>query len=253
MFASIARRYDLANDVLSFGVHRLWRRKLVRMAALRPDSRVLDLCTGTGDLAFALSRGLHTSGRVYGLDFVAGMIELASEKKRSTQISAPVYFFRGDAMTLPFADRSFDAVTISFGIRNVDNVVECLREIERVLVPGGKALILEFGQPTIPLFREAYNLYSAHVMPLLGKLLTGNRAAYEYLPRTSKAFPAGESFLELMRAANFSSASASSLFGGVAYIYTAASSNTDVGEKPRLSERRGHVSDQLLGKYAGLG
>lgn len=228
MFASIAGRYDLTNDVLSFGVHRLWRRKLVRLGAFNRGSTVLDLCTGTGDLAFCISRAIGESGHVLGLDFVGPMLELAKQKypARSESGSAPISFFQGDAMKLPLADSSVDAATVAFGIRNVDNVHECLLEIRRVLKPCGKLLVLEFGQVQVPLFRTVYDWYSAHVMPLLGMLLTGNRAAYEYLPKTALAFPSGEKFLAGMNRAGYSATRAVALMGGIAYIYSGESTAT---------------------------
>jgi demethylmenaquinone methyltransferase/2-methoxy-6-polyprenyl-1,4-benzoquinol methylase len=221
MFASIARRYDAGNDVLSFGIHRLWRSRLVRAARLQEASTVLDICTGTGDLAFALQDALGARGSVYGLDFVQDMLEIAVRKQGARSGKPPVSFFRGDALAIPLAENSVDIITVAFGIRNVDSVQRCLSEMRRVLRPGGQLLVLEFGQATLPVFRTIYNWYSAHVMPLLGKLVTGNRAAYEYLPKTSLAFPCREAFLRELDQAGFSSAEYLSLMGGIAYIYQA--------------------------------
>jgi demethylmenaquinone methyltransferase/2-methoxy-6-polyprenyl-1,4-benzoquinol methylase len=222
MFASIAQRYDKANDVLSLGIHRLWRRKAVALAGIKESQSVLDLCCGTGDFAFASAAVVGTSGRVVGLDFVAEMLELANEKQDTThrvESSATVRFMQGDAQRLPFEDGEFDAVTIGFGIRNVDDPSACLAEIRRVLKPSGVAVILEFGQPTLPIFAQCFQLYSKYLMPKIGALLTGNQEAYEYLPETSKSFPRAKAFLDLMEKQNFKNLEMKPLLSGLAYIY----------------------------------
>ncbi len=223
MFQSIAGRYDLTNDVLSFGIHRLWRNRALRLGGARPGITAVDLCTGTGDVALALARIIGSNGQVTGVDFVQEMLTLA-EKKTIAQSSlnpksAPISYVRSDASQTPLPGGAADLVTISFGIRNVDNPTDCLREMRRLLKPGGRAVILEFGQPTNLLFRKLYEFYSFSLMPILGGWLTGNRSAYEYLPRTSKAFPSGENFLRLMQEAGFSKSSATPVFLGIAYIY----------------------------------
>lgn len=222
MFSSIARRYDLANDVLSMGMHRLWRQPLLAWGGVSRGSRVLDLCSGTGDVTFAAASRVGRDGAVYGVDFVPEMVRLAAAKApaRRSGDRAPVEFLLGDALRIPFADGTFDAVTIAFGIRNVDDPVSCLKEIGRVLAPDGRALILEFGQPYVPIFREAYGFYSRHVMPFVGGALTGNRSAYEYLPRTSGEFPAGKEFLPIIAAGGLEDARFRPLLGGVAYMYS---------------------------------
>lgn len=246
MFAGIAKRYDVANDVLSFGIHRLWRRNLVKKIGVGPGMQVLDLCTGTGDLALILSRLTGPAGRVVGLDFVAAMLELAEKKLHSStrEGCAPISFLQGDAMSIPFPDGSFDAVTIAFGIRNVDDPAGCLREIHRVLKPGGRLGVLEFGQPTVPGFSAVYRFYSKHIMPLLGGAITGDRQAYVYLPETSRNFPAGRNFETIVRAQNFEIAATKALFGGIAFVYSAkragnpASGSID-GKNPRNSVETG--------------
>ncbi len=223
MFARIAPRYDLANDVLSLGIHRNWREKVLNAGEIGPGHHVLDLCTGTGDLAFAIAKRVTRSGYVAGVDFVNEMVQLATKKLKtranSALNSAPISFMQGDALALPFSDQSFDRCTVSFGIRNVDSPVNGLREMERVLKPQGKAVVLEFGQPTAPGFSSAYQLYSKFLMPTIGGLLTGDRAAYEYLPRTSKNFPCGENFCAIMREAGFRNCKFKSLSLGIAYLY----------------------------------
>ena len=206
MFASIAQRYDAANEVLSLGVHRGWRREAVRLCGAGPGDRVLDCATGTGDLALSFKRAVGASGLVVGTDFCAEMLASAPGKARKAGLE--VQFEVADALALPFASGSFDITSIGFGIRNVDDPVACLREMARVVRPGGRVVVLEFGQPR-GAFGALFRLYSRSVMPAIGGALTGNRAAYEYLPRTAAAFPAGERFLALMdEAGNFASPTA---------------------------------------------
>jgi demethylmenaquinone methyltransferase / 2-methoxy-6-polyprenyl-1,4-benzoquinol methylase len=217
MFASIARRYDAANEVLSLGVHRGWRRAAVRLSGALPGDRVLDCATGTGDLALAFKRVVGPTGEVIGSDFCAEMLAPAPEKARRAGLE--VRFEVADALALPYPDRSFDVASIAFGIRNVDDPVRCLREMARVVRPGGRVAVLEFGQPRGP-FGALFRVYSRQVMPMIGGLLTGNRSAYEYLPRTAAAFPAGDRFLSLMdEAGSFAERSATPLLAGTAYVY----------------------------------
>lgn len=217
MFASIARRYDAANEVLSLGVHRGWRRAAVRLSAAGEGDRVLDCATGTGDLALAFKRAVGDRGLVVGTDFCAEMLAPAPAKARKAGLD--VRFEVADALALPFAPGSFDIASIGFGIRNVDDPLACLREMARVVRPGGRVVVLEFGQPA-GAFGALFRLYSRSVMPVVGGALTGNRAAYEYLPRTAAAFPAGERFLALMdQAGAFSTRAAHALLAGTAYVY----------------------------------
>jgi demethylmenaquinone methyltransferase/2-methoxy-6-polyprenyl-1,4-benzoquinol methylase len=217
MFASIARRYDTANDMLSLGVHRSWRRAAVRISGACRGQRILDCATGTGDLALEFKRAVGTEGEVTGTDFCAEMLEAAPAKAARAGLS--VQFAVADALALPYPDGQFDIVSIAFGIRNVDDPVRCLREMARVVKPGGCVIVLEFGQPRGP-FGALFRAYSRGVMPVVGGLLTGNRAAYEYLPRTAAAFPAGEKFLGVMRGAGaFSHVEAHPLTFGTAYVY----------------------------------
>ena len=225
MFASIAPRYDAANEVLSLGVHRSWRRAAVRLARASAGDRVLDCATGTGDLALEFKRAVGRSGSVVGTDFCPEM--LAAAPAKAARAGVEVRFEVADALALPFGDASFDVASIAFGIRNVDDPVRCLSEMSRVVRPGGRVVVLEFGQPR-GAFGAAFRLYSRVVMPAVGGLLTGNRAAYEYLPRTAAAFPAGDRFLGLMdRVGTFAERSAHPLWAGTAYVY--------VGEKQRPS------------------
>lgn len=217
MFSSIATKYDVTNEVLSFGIHRLWRRKAVRLSAAKEGDRVLDCASGTGDLALVFKRKVGASGRVVGTDFCPEMLESAPAKAEKAGLQ--VEFQVADAMDLPFAANSFDVASISFGIRNVDDPVKCLKEMARVVRPGGRVVVLEFGQPT-GVFGALFRFYSKTVMPTVGGLLTGNRAAYQYLPRTSANFPAGDKFLELMEQSGaYAERAAHPLTFGTAYIY----------------------------------
>jgi len=217
MFATIAPRYDLANEVLSLGIHRRWRRSLVKRAGLPSGAAVLDCATGTGDLAFEFARAVGPNGKVTGIDFCEPMLVGAREK--AAQSGLAVELRQADAQQLPFGDASFDLASIAFGIRNVDDPRRCLREMARVVRPGGQVWVLEFGQPS-GWFGRLYGFYNWVVVPNLGHLVTGHRAPYRYLPSTAKAFPSGERFLSLMREADvFSEASAIPLTFGVAYLY----------------------------------
>lgn len=217
MFADIAGDYDRVNTILSFGVHHAWRKKAILESEAKPGDHVLDCATGTGDLAIEFKKAVGESGYVLGTDFCAPMIELAPTKAEKKGLK--IDFEVADAMNLPYEDNKFDIASISFGIRNVDEPVTALKEMARVVKPGGRVVILEFGQPK-GLMRMPYNLYSQHIMPTLGGLLSGNREAYTYLPRTSAAFPAGDKFLELMdESGAFKERKAMSLTGGIAFVY----------------------------------
>lgn len=217
MFASIAPRYDVTNDALSLGLHRRWRQVAVRVSGAAAGERVLDCATGTGDLALAFKRAVGPSGSVVGTDFCAEMLAHAPAKAQKAGL--PVHFEVADAMALPFEARQFDVASIAFGIRNVDDPAKALSEFARVLRPGGRVVVLEFGQPS-GLFGAVFRAYSRFVMPAIGQLLTRNREAYEYLPRTSAQFPAGEAFLALMRNTGcFARVEARPLMFGTAWVY----------------------------------
>ena len=217
MFSTIAPKYDVTNQVLSLGVHRYWRSVAVKASGAAAGHAVLDCATGTGDLALAFKRKVGASGQVRGTDFCKEMLGPAPAKAAAAGLQ--VDFEVADALALPYPDAAYDVTSISFGIRNVDDPTKCLKEMARVVKPGGRVVVLEFGQPT-GLFGGVFRFYSRHVIPLVGGLLTGNRAAYEYLPRTSASFPAGDNFLALMDAAGaFSERRAIPLTFGTAYVY----------------------------------
>lgn len=214
MFASIASRYDKANDILSLGMHHWWRRTLSRQ--MKPCAVTLDVASGTGALVPYL---LKKSERVVASDFCEEMLrEMPKELSEDERVSLCC----ADAMKLPFDDQSFDCVTVAFGVRNFENLERGLNEIARVLKPGGQVLILEFGQVK-GLFRVPYEFYSARLIPNIGGWLTGDRAAYEYLPRTAASFPCGAKFVASLEASGFKNVKAKSLNLGVTYLYSGSS------------------------------
>lgn len=216
MFSSIAPNYDRTNTALSLGVHHLWRALTVKESAARNGNDVLDCATGTGDLAIAFKKVVG-HGRVVGTDFCADMLSFAPAKAKAAGLD--ITFEVADAMELPYDDKSFDIASISFGIRNVDNPKVCLNEMARVVRPGGRVVVLEFGRPK-GIVGLSYRWYSKHVIPIVGKMLTGNREAYNYLPETAAAFPCREAFLDLMRSTGrFSSVRYRELTGGIAFLY----------------------------------
>lgn len=217
MFADIADDYDKINSILSLGVHSAWRKKTVEMSGAKPGDRILDCATGTGDLAFEFKKKVGHSGTVTGTDFCEEMIEHAPEKAEKKQLV--VKFEVADAMNLPYEDKSFDVASIAFGIRNVDDPIQCLKEMARVVKKGGRVVILEFGQPD-GLIKYPYQFYSRYVMPTVGGWISGNKDAYTYLPETSATFPAGRAFLDLMdKTDKFREKKSASLTGGIAYVY----------------------------------
>jgi demethylmenaquinone methyltransferase/2-methoxy-6-polyprenyl-1,4-benzoquinol methylase len=221
MFARIARRYDLLNHLLSGSTDKRWRRRVRRKmepTLARTDARILDVACGTGDLALELRA--NGAARITGLDFCRPMLEIAKRKSADEIARAPLPYVEADALGLPFADATFDGVTIAFGLRNLASVEDGLAELRRILKPGAQAVILEFSQPIVPGFRQLFDLYFNRVLPRIGGIVSGDSSAYEYLPRSVKRFPDQRSLAEMMRQTGFRNVAYENLTGGIAAIHT---------------------------------
>ena len=221
MFDAIAGRYDFLNHFLSAGLDRRWRRRAIRSLELRGHERVLDVCTGTADLAIAAVSAKPSSRDAIGVDFAGEMLRLGLDKVRHAGLAPRVHLSRGDATRLPLPDASVDAVTIAFGIRNVVEPARACAECLRVLRPGGRLAILEFGMPTTPAFRGAYRWYFRAVLPRIGRLVSKHSDAYSYLPSSVSEFPSGPAFAAMLQDVGFRAIQHVPLTFGVVYLYTA--------------------------------
>lgn len=220
MFDSIARRYDTLNHLLSAGLDKRWRARAVRELRLGGTERVLDVCTGTGDLGIALLKN-RAAREVVGIDFAHEMLKIGLVKARTAPYAGRFHIARGDAMNLPLPARAFDAASIGFGIRNVQEPEAALREIARALRPGGRLAILEFGFPRIPGIAALYKWYFRAVLPRIGRAISKHGKAYSYLPASVERFPTPEAFADMLRAAGFSNVRAVPLTLGIVYLYIA--------------------------------
>lgn len=219
MFAGIAGRYDLLNHVLSLNIDKLWRRKvsnLLRETLDRPDAIVLDVACGTGDLSLELNK--DNKAKIIGTDFCRPMLTVAHDK--TAVLKAAVPYVEADAMDLAFADDTFDALTIAFGLRNLPNFANGLTELHRVIKPGGKIVILEFSSPVVPGFRQLFNFYFANILPRIGGAVSGSRGAYEYLPDSVSKFPNQEGLVEMLSETGFTDIKYQNLTGGIAAIHS---------------------------------
>lgn len=220
MFDAIAPRYDLLNHLLSAGLDRRWRKRAIAALNLPAGARVLDVCTGTGDLAIAAVQG-GTSVSVVGVDFAGEMLRLGHEKLRAAGLARAVRLVRADATRIPLADRCCDAATIGFGIRNVADPARALDEIVRILRPGGRLAILEFGQPRIPGIRTLYHWYFRYLLPFVGRAVSKHDSAYSYLPASVGTFPPPAEFARLIEQTGCTNVEAVPLTFGIVYLYTA--------------------------------
>ena len=223
LFARIARRYDLINDLQSFGLHRNWKRRVVDLARVSPGARALDLCCGTGDISFALAR---RGADVTGLDFSPQMLEVAAarQKKSSSAESRMPKFMQGDAQQLPFSENSFDIVTVGYGLRNLTSWQRGLDEMHRVARPGARLIVLDFGKPANPLWRAIYFTHLKMSVPLIGLLFCGDASAYAYILESLKHYPAQLAVAEKMRELKLANVRVINLLGGAMAI--------NYGEKP---------------------
>ncbi|MEG1405883.1 MAG: bifunctional demethylmenaquinone methyltransferase/2-methoxy-6-polyprenyl-1,4-benzoquinol methylase UbiE [Alistipes sp.] len=218
MFDHIAPTYDRLNHTLSMNIDRVWRRRVVRIVRRCAPHRILDVATGTGDLAIAMAQRIHGS-QVLGVDISKGMLDVARRKIIAAGIDERVVLDLGDAEHLSVADGSIDVATVAFGVRNFGDLEGGLREIARTVKVGGKIIVLEFSTPTNPLFRALYHLYNHRILPRIGGMISQDRSAYEYLPNSIEEFPAPAHFLQMMTAAGFHNCRARSQSFGIAQIY----------------------------------
>jgi demethylmenaquinone methyltransferase/2-methoxy-6-polyprenyl-1,4-benzoquinol methylase len=219
MFSGIARKYDFLNHFLSVNVDRRWRRKVsdkLKDVLDKENALILDVACGTGDLSLELK----TAGKakVIGTDFCRPMLAIAKDK--TEKLSEQIPYIEGDGMNLSFADETFDAVTIAFGLRNFSNWQDGLKELRRVLKKGGTLVILEFSAPIVPGFRQVFNFYFSHILPRIGGAVSGSRGAYEYLPDSVSRFPDQKNLAAMMREIGFSDVEYKNLTGGIAAIHT---------------------------------
>ncbi len=219
VFRSVAPRYDLMNDLMSMGIHRLWKRYAIELSAVRKGHRVLDLAGGTGDLARRLARMVGPGGEVVLADINAAMLEQGRIRLTDEGVVGNVDFVQADAQHLPFPDQSFDCVTMAFGLRNVTDKDAALREIHRVLRPGGQALILEFSHPVVPGLQPLYDLYSFTVLPALGRLVARDADSYRYLAESIRMHPDQETLKQMMEAAGFERVRYHNLSGGIVALH----------------------------------
>lgn len=217
MFGSIARRYDLMNDLMTAGRHHRWRRLGVSRAALGPGGRALDVCCGTGDFAFELRRAVGPLGSVTGVDFSRRMLEVAREKSRRQGLD--VDFRWGDATRLEFTEASFDAATVGFGVRNIPELEKVFAEMARVVKPGGRVVCLEITRPVREPFRSFYGVWFDRAVPLLGRLVSRNDSAYAYLPSSVRRFPPAPELAAVMTAAGLKDVSYTLLAGSIIALH----------------------------------
>lgn len=217
MFNSIASRYDLLNHVLSAGVDYGWRKKVIRLLEPHHPQLILDIATGTGDLAIACAK--LNPKKITGVDISNGMLEVGRKKIKEKKLDNLIELMQADSADLPFPDASFDAITVAFGVRNFENLENGLKEMYRVLKPGGQLVILEFSQPQRFPVKQLFGLYSRKIMPAIGQLLSKEKSAYEYLPESVEAFPYGKKMTDILSSLKFVNTKYIPLTFGIATIY----------------------------------
>ncbi|MEP2681774.1 MAG: bifunctional demethylmenaquinone methyltransferase/2-methoxy-6-polyprenyl-1,4-benzoquinol methylase UbiE [Sulfitobacter sp.] len=219
VFNSVASKYDIMNDVMSMGIHRVWKEAMMDWLAPRPGQKLLDVAGGTGDVSFKfLGRAGH--GHATVLDLTEPMLVEGRKRAEADSLTGSLDWVVGDAMALPFPDNTFDVYTISFGIRNVTRPQEALNEAYRVLRPGGRLMVLEFSHLPNPAMQKAYDLYSFNVIPRMGQAIAGDRDSYQYLVESIRNFPDQETFLSMVRAAGFGQAKYRNLTMGIAALHS---------------------------------
>ena len=219
VFHSVAGKYDLMNDVMSFGIHRLWKRYTIDCSGVRPGQKVLDLAGGTGDLAAKFARIVGPTGEVVLADINDSMLRVGRDKLRDLGIVSNVSYVQVDAEKLPFEDNTFDLITIAFGLRNVTDKDAALRSMLRVLKPGGRLLVLEFSKPEVEMLSKAYDLYSFHVMPRMGEFIARDKDSYQYLAESIRMHPDQETLKGMMEDAGFENVEYHNLTGGIVALH----------------------------------
>lgn len=219
VFDSVATRYDLMNDLMSFGVHRLWKRWTVEQSAVRPGQRVLDIAGGTGDLAASFCRRVGRHGHVVLADINASMLKVGRDRLTDRGLVGNIDYCQANAECLPFADDCVDCISIAFGLRNVTDKAKALASMQRVLRPGGRLLILEFSKPVLPLLSKAYDAYSFKALPFMGRLVTNDADSYRYLAESIRMHPDQDTLQKMMDTAGFAKTSYQNLTGGIVALH----------------------------------
>jgi len=219
VFHSVASKYDLMNDLMSFGVHRLWKRYTIEMSGVRSGNKVLDIAGGTGDLTYAFSKRVGADGKVVLADINESMLKVGRDRLADRGVTGNLEVVQANAESLPFADNEFDVVTIAFGLRNVTHKETAISEMLRVLKPGGRLLVLEFSKPRNELLSKAYDLYSFKALPLIGKLVTQDADSYQYLAESIRKHPDQETLKAMMTEAGFQRVTYHNLTGGVVALH----------------------------------
>ena len=219
VFTSVASRYDIMNDLMSLGIHRIWKEAMIDWLAPRAAQKLLDVAGGTGDISFKFLKR-SGSGHATVLDITENMLIEGRKRAESAQMLNNLDWIVGDAMSLPFSDNSFDVYTISFGIRNVTQPQQALNEAFRVLRPGGRLMVLEFSQIPVPLVQKAYDIYSFNVIPAMGELIANDQNSYRYLVESIRNFPDQETFLSMMQQAGFENTAYRNLSLGIAALHS---------------------------------
>jgi demethylmenaquinone methyltransferase/2-methoxy-6-polyprenyl-1,4-benzoquinol methylase len=219
VFHSVAKQYDVMNDLMSFGIHRLWKRFTIDASGVRPGNKVLDLAGGTGDLTAQFSRHVGPLGKVLLADINSSMLNVGRDKLRDKGLVQNIEYVQANAEALPFAENTFDIVTIAFGLRNVTDKDKALRSIYSVLKPGGRLLILEFSKPQSELVNKAYDFYSFNILPKIGELVAKDSESYKYLAESIRMHPDQQTLKDMMENAGFEQTSYKNLTGGIVALH----------------------------------
>ncbi|QLE78984.1 bifunctional demethylmenaquinone methyltransferase/2-methoxy-6-polyprenyl-1,4-benzoquinol methylase UbiE [Francisella sp. Scap27] len=220
VFHSVAAKYDIMNDLMSFGIHRIWKKITISKASVRKGDRVLDLAGGTGDLAYKFCQQVGDEGKVILSDINSSMLEVGKEKLTNRGCVGNIEYVQANAESLPFPDNYFDCITISFGLRNVTDKAKALASMCRVLKPGGRLLVLEFSKPIVPMLSKIYDEYSFKALPFMGKIITQDAESYKYLAESIRKHPDQETLKQMMFDAGFDNAEYQNLTGGIVALHT---------------------------------